>query len=213
MHKLKWRSAAGLAALAAPILMWTEFLTMGLTRHGYNLLTRPFSDLATRGSQNATVFDLGFFLVPGVLAIVLGLGMLLSFRGGRAWRIGAALVIGAGIFQIATGIFQQDPTSVTAGVLHGTMAQICFGLASVAPLVLFAGSKDHAHLSPPRRIWMAAGIASFAIEAFAIAIHPLVHYPDGLFQRPFTLVLTVFFVTTGVWLLRTHRLELQPIQP
>ena len=217
MLKLKWRSAAGVAALAAPILMWTEFLTMGLTRHGYNLLTRPFSDLATRGSQNATVFDLGFFLVPGVLAIVLGLGMLLSFRGGRAWRAGAALVIGAGIFQIATGIFQQDPTSVMAGVLHGTMAQICFGLASVAPLVLFVGSKDHAHLSPPRRIWMVAGIASFAIEAFAIAIHPLVHYPDGLFQRPFTLVLTVFFVTTGVWLLRSHRLERrlepQPIQP
>lgn len=217
MLKLKWRSAAGVAALAAPILMWTEFLTMGLTRHGYNLLTRPFSDLATRGSQNATVFDLGFFLVPGVLAIVLGLGMLLSIRGGRAWRAGAALVIGAGIFQIATGIFQQDPTSVMAGILHGTMAQICFGLASVAPLVLFAGSRDHAHLSPPRRIWMVAGIASFAIEAFAIAIHPLVHYPDGLFQRPFTLVLTVFFVTTGVWLLRSHRLErqleLQPIQP
>lgn len=207
MLSLRWRSAAGFAALAAPVLMWSEFLTMGLTRHGYNLLTRPFSDLATRGTQNATIFDLGFFLVPGVLAIVLGLGMAFSIRGGQAWRAGAALVVGAGAFQIATGIFQQDPTSFVAGALHGTMAQICFALASVAPLVLFFGSRDHAHLSPPRRIWMTAGIASFAIEAFALAIHPLVHYPDGLFQRPFTLVLTAFFVTTGVWLLRSRGLE------
>lgn len=209
MLSFKWQRAAGFAALAAPILMWSEFLTMGLSRHGYNLLTRPFSDLATRGTQNATLFDLGFFLVPGVLSIILGLGMALSIRGGQAWRAGAALVVGAGAFQIATGIFQQDPTSFVAGVLHGTMAQICFALASVAPLVLFFGSRDHAHLSPPRRIWMAAGIASFAIEAFALAIHPLVHYPDGLFQRPFTLVLTIFFVTTGAWLLRARGLERQ----
>lgn len=209
MLSLKWRRAAGIAALAAPILMWSEFLTMGLSRHGYNLLTRPFSDLATRGTQNATIFDLGFFLVPGVLAIILGLGMALSIRGGRAWRAGAALVVGAGVFQFATGIFQQDPTSLVAGALHGTMAQICFALASVAPLVLFLGSRDHAHLSPPRRIWMMAGIASFAIEGIALAIHPLVHYPDGLFQRPFTLVLTIFFVTTGAWLLRARGLERQ----
>lgn len=188
---------------------------MGLTRHGYNLLTRPFSDLATRGTQNATVFDLGFFLVPGVLGIILGLGMAFSIRGGQAWRAGAALVVGAGAFQFAAGIFQQDPTSFVAAALHGTMAQICFGLASVAPLVLFFGSRDHAHLSPPRRIWMMAGIASFAIEGFALAIRPLVHYPDGLFQRPFTLVLTIFFVTTGIWLLRSRgverRLEQQPV--
>jgi hypothetical membrane protein len=206
---LKWRRAAGIAALAAPILMWSEFLSMGLSRHGYNLLTRPFSDLATRGTQNATIFDLGFFLVPGVLSIILGLGMALSIRGGQAWRAGAALVVGAGVFQFATGIFQQDPTSFVAGALHGTMAQICFALASVAPLVLFLGSRDHAHLSPPRRIWMMAGIASFAIEGIALAIHPLVHYPDGLFQRPFTLVLTIFFVTTGAWLLRARGVERQ----
>jgi hypothetical membrane protein len=202
---LDWRRGAGLAALAAPILMWSDFLGMGLSRHGYNLLTRPFSDLATRGTQNATLFDLGFFLIPGLLTIVLGLGMGLSIRGGQAWRAGAAMIVGTGVFLFATGIFQQDPTSFVAGVLHGTMAQICFALASVAPLILFAGSGDHAHLAPPRRLWMAAGVASFAIEGLAIALRPVhISYPDGLFQRPFTLVLTIWFLSTGVWLLRSR---------
>jgi hypothetical protein len=90
------------------------------------------------------------------------------------------------------------------------MAQICFALASVAPLVLFFGSRDHAHLAPPRRIWITAGLASFSLEAFALAVDPLVHYPDGMFQRPFTLVLTPFFVTTGTWLLRSRGLERRP---
>ena len=33
------------------------------------------------------------------------------------------------------------------------------------------------------------------------------HYPDGLFQRPFTLVLTIWFITTGAWLLRGRKFE------
>jgi hypothetical membrane protein len=212
---LTWRRAAGLAAIAAPILMWSEFLGVGLSRHGYNLLTRPFSDLATRGTQNATLFDLGFFLVPGVLTVILGLGMALSIRGGKTWRTGATLVVATGVFLIATGIFQQDPRSAfVEQVLHGTMAQICFALASVAPLVLFFGSGNHGHLSPPRRLWMMAGIASFAIEGIAIALRPVIAYPDGVFQRPFTLVLTLFFVATGAWLLTgrsdEREMELQP---
>jgi hypothetical protein len=77
----------------------------------------------------------------------------------------------------------------------------------VAPLVLFFGSRDHVHFAPPRRIWLLGGIASFAIEGLALAMRPVHSYPDGLFQRPFTLVLTVFFVTTGAWLLRGRHIE------
>jgi hypothetical membrane protein len=197
-----WRRAAGFAALVAPVLMWSEFLAMGLSRHGYNLLTRPFSDLATRGTPHATLFDMGFFLVPGLLTVVLGIGLWFTIRGGQAWRAGAVLVVASGLFLLAAGAFPQDPASFVEGVLHGTMAQICFAIASVAPLVLFLGSRDHAHLSPPRRLWLAAGIASFAIEGLAIALHPFLAYPDGFFQRPFTLVLTVWFVATGAWLLK-----------
>lgn len=188
-------------------MMWTGFLAIGLSRPGYNLLTRPFSDLATYGTPNAVLFDLGFFLVPGVLTVVLGVGLWFTIHDGQVWRSGALLVIAAGLFLLATGLFRQDPASFVASVLHGTMAQICFAVASVAPLVLFFGSRDHVHFAPPRRVWLLGGIASFAIEGLALAMRPVHSYPDGLFQRPFTLVLTVFFVATGAWLLRGRHIE------
>lgn len=204
--RIRWFRVAGVAALAAPVLMWSEFLVMGTSRQGYDLLTRPFSDLATKGTQNATLFDLGFFLVPGVLTFIVGVGLWFALRDGQVSRAGALLIAGAGAFLFATGVFQQDPGSYVAGVLHGTMSQICFALASVAPLVLFIGSADHAHLAPPRRFWLAASLAALGIEASAWALHG-VHYPLGFFQRPFTLVLTAWFVTTGVWLLRVRHNE------
>jgi len=203
---LSWPRAAGVAALAAPALMWSEFLTMANLRRGYNLLTRPFSDLATRGTPHADLFTAGFFLVPGVLTVLLGLGLWFAWRGHPAWRVGAAMVSVAGVFLFATGVFPQVPGSASAAFLHGLMSQTCFAIASAAPLLLFVGSRDHP-VPPPRRLWLAAGVTALALEAAAWAARPLVHYPDGLFQRPFTFVLTAWFLATGAWLLRAHKME------
>ena len=197
--------AGGFAALAAPAVMWTEFLTHGVARPGYNLLTRPFSDLATRGTPNATEFDLGFFLLPGVLTVLVGVGLWFATHKGWTWRTGALLIVAAGVFLFATGMFPQDPQSFVETLLHGTMAQICFAVAAFAPIILFVGSMRHTHLDPPRRMWLTAGIAALLIEVAGIAMRPVAHYPDGVFQRPFTLVLTVWFVATGMWLLRLRR--------
>lgn len=196
-----------MSALVAPLLMWSEFLAMGLSRHGYNLLTRPFSDLATRGTPHAGLFALGFFFIPGLLTIVLGVGLWFAIRGGQAWRAGTLLVVLTGVLMVAVGSFPQDPSSVVAGLLHGTMAQICFAIASLAPLVLFMGSRGESHFAAPRRLWLMAGTAALGLEALAVGLRPVMSYPDGLFQRPFTLVLTIWFVTTGAWLLKGRTFE------
>src|ERR1043166_5228359 len=99
--------AGGFAALAAPALMWTEFFTHALTRTGYNLLTRPFSDLATIGTPNANEFAIGFFVIPGLLTVVWGLGLCFATREGQVWKLGSILIVAVGIFLIATGVFQQ----------------------------------------------------------------------------------------------------------
>ncbi len=182
--------------------MWTEFLTHGTSRPGFNLLTRPFSDLATRGTPSANEFAVGFFLVPGLLTVLVGVGLWLAAREGPTWRLGSMLIVAAGVFLLATGVFQQDPTSRFANVVHGTVSQICFAIASVAPLVLFVGSLRHSHLDPPRGLWLVAGLAALAIEGIGVATRPMMAYPDGVFQRPFTLVLTIWFVATGAWLMR-----------
>ncbi len=187
--------------------MWTEFLTIGLSRHGYNMLTRPFSDLATIGTPNSTPFDIGFFLVPGALTMVVAVGLWHAHSASTAWRVGAALVAGAGVFLVATGLFRQDPNSALAGPLHGTVSQICFALASVAPLVLLAGSRGMGRHSPPRQAWFVTAVAAVAIEAFGLFIRPALHFPYGFFQRPFTLALTVWFLTTGAWLLSVRKIE------
>ena len=64
--------------------MWSQFFAVGLSRHGYNLLTRPFSDLATRGTPLSNVFDLGFFLVPGVITVLVAYAYVWR-RGGLEW--------------------------------------------------------------------------------------------------------------------------------
>lgn len=207
MRAFEWRRVAGLAAVAAPVLMWGEFLTVGLTRQGYNLLTRPFSDLATMGTQNSTFFDVGFFLIPGALTILVGVGLLSEAGLGQVWRAGALLVVGSGAFLLLTGVFRQDPSSTYAGYLHGTVSQICFALASFAPIVLFVGSGGLAEAAPPRRIWLGAALAALALELFGVVVRPALHFPYGTFQRPFTLAMTVFFVTTGAWLLRGRELR------
>ena len=186
--------------------MWTEFVTHGFSRAGYNVLSRPFSDLATIGTPNAVQFDVGFFLVPGILTVIVGVGLwFATHEAGPLWRIGSTMIIAAGVFLFATGIFRQVPGSQLANLLHGTMAQTCFAIASVAPLVLFVGSTTRTHLGAPRRLWLLAGLAAIAIEGVGVAMRPLTAYPDGFFQRPFTIVLTVWFIATGVWLLRVRQ--------
>ncbi len=206
MH-LTLRRAGGYAAIVTPILMWSGFFSAALSRQGYDLLRRPFSDLATRGTSNATLFDVGFFLLPGVLIALVGVGLWFAGHAGRAWRLGAALVVGTGVFLFATGVFQQDPRSVTASILHGTVSQICFAIASVAPVVLFLAASRNARLDAPRRVWLTTGVAALSIEAAGVVLRPLFHYSDGFFQRPFTLALSVWFVATGVWLLRRRAAE------
>ena len=207
MRALPWRHAAGLSAVAAPILMWTEFFGVGGTRSGYNLLTRPFSDLATIGTQNSTLFDVGFFLIPGVLTVVVGLGLFMAHDLGRLWKAGALLVVGAGAFLLLTGIFRQDPSSRYAGELHGTVSQVCFALASIAPILLFIGSAGLGEGAPPRRLWLLVAVGALALELFGLFVRPALHLPYGIFQRPFTLALTVFFITTAFWLLRGRPLQ------
>ena len=185
--------------------MWSGFFAAALTRQGYNLLTRPFSDLATRGTSNSTVFDVGFFIVPGALIALVALGLWFAGHAGWTWRAGAALTGATGFFLFATGIFQQDPGSSTASILHGTVSQICFAIATVAPVVLFVGSLRDPHLQPPRQVWLATGFAAVVIEGLGVALRPFLHYPDGFFQRPFTVALTVWFVATGAWLLAGRR--------
>ena len=198
---------AGFAALAAPVLMWSEFLTMGALRHGYNLVTGAASDLAARGTSNAAVFSAGFFCLPGLLTVLVAGGLWVAHRESRMWRLGAVMVGVAGIFLVLTGAFPLDPHSQAADFLHGLVSQTCFVIVTGSMVALWAGAPRETRVSPPRRIWLAVAAAVVVIEAFNVLLRAPLALPNGLFQRPFTITLTAWFVATGIWLLRGHKVE------
>lgn len=184
--------------------MWTEFIGTGLSRPGYNLLTRATSDLATRGVPHAEAFTMGFFYLAGALTVLVGLGLWLAASAGRLWRIGSAMVVAAGVLLVLTGVFPQDPWSAAATALHREVSQVCFALAAPAPLVLLMGAPEGELPATHRWLWLALGLAGVGIEVAAVVarLSLAFPFPEGLFQRPYTVVLTAWFVVTGVWLLQ-----------
>lgn len=191
-----------MAALLAPFLMWVEFFAMGSLRPGYNLVTGAASELAARATSNAAVFSAGFFFVPGLLTLVVAAGLWRAGEGGRLWRTGALLVAAAGALLVLTGVFPLDRASTLSSGLHNTVSQTCFVVVTVAMLLMAAGAPRVPSVGVPRRLWIGLGALLTAVELFNLTFRQAMGLPNGLFQRPFLLLLTVWFVGTGVWLLR-----------
>jgi hypothetical membrane protein len=193
----------GFAAVVAPVLMWLEFIGAGTSTPGYNLLTRAASDLGERGAATAAAYVPGFFYVPGALAVLVGLGLLATWKGGIAWRVGALLVVTEGVFLMLAGAFAEDPHSIAATSVHQGLAGVCFVAGALAPLALVFARPKTSGPRPPIRLWLLTGGALVAIYLSAILLSVVgVHFPQGLLQRPFTVVLTGWYLVTGIWMLR-----------
>ena len=68
-----WRRVGGMAAIAAPVLMWAEFIGHGLALPGYNLLTRAASELAMLASVTVTLaLLLPAYVIPAMNRITSG---------------------------------------------------------------------------------------------------------------------------------------------
>ena len=202
------RRLAGVLAVAVPAVMWAEFLGMGLSRPGYDMLTDQASQLGAWGTPNAGLFTVGFFYAGGLLTALLGIGLQLCGIRGWLWRGGAAMITVAGLLLVLGGYFPTAGESPQATQAHIWLTQTCFVLASVAPFLLLAGARQRLPLWV-RRIWLSSSIGALVIECIAVMLRSQIHFPEGLFQRPFLAALTIWFVATGTWLLR-HGPELIP---
>lgn len=197
---------AALAALATPLLMWIEFLAVGLSTPGYDLLTRAASDLGATGARAASIFDAGFFVLPGLLTMLFAAGLMAAPPRSAWWRLGALLVFAEGALLVLAGVNSENPASSTLTARHQLLASLCFAAAAVAPIALLTGMRGAA-----RRSWSAALIASslaiLLIEVAGITLSLFTAYPDGLFQRPFGVALTVWFLAGAAWLWDQVRLD------
>ena len=200
---------AGGVALAVPLVMWTEFLGVGLTRPGYDMLGAQASQLGAWGTPNAGLFTAGFFYAGGALTAALGAGLQLAGIRSRIWRLGAAMISVAGVLLVLGGVFPTAGESPQATQAHMWLTQTCFAIAALAPLVLLAGAPAARIPAWVRRLWLGSSLTALGIEAVAVLLRSHLHFPEGLFQRPFLVTLTIWFVATGTWLIR-HRPVLQP---
>src|SRR5579864_4235893 len=111
MEARRLAGVGGVAGIATPVVMWTAFLLAAFFRPGYDLIRDPSSELGEIGSPGAAIFNLAFFLVPGVLTICFG-AALAGFPGGRWERLAGSLMISlSGLSMFASGLIPMAPNS------------------------------------------------------------------------------------------------------
>lgn len=188
------------AGIAAPLLMWTFFFIAGLQRHGYNLLLDPASELGQAGTPGATMFNAGFFIVPGLLIVIFAV-RLYAVIARRRLGVAAALLMGAsGLSLVASGLITMNPNSFQLSLLHRLVGLPLLTALPAAILLLLVALPFESRWSIDRRLSAAAG--SLMVLLIAVYEVPLVALPDGILQRANLLVLTAWLLAVGLRLLR-----------
>jgi hypothetical membrane protein len=190
-----WRRIAVAAALTAPAVMWAEFLGFGLATPGYNVLLRAASELAEVGARNRELFTLGFFYLAGAVTVVLGVALPRVLPAGRFAVPAGALVVVSGAALVATGMFPMDPGSPERTAQHQSISSLSFVASALAPVA--AGLALRAERPGYARVSTVLGACLVAWFAFALAAHALAPLPEGVFQRPFGIALTAWYLATA----------------
>lgn len=180
-------------------LVWiAAVLGFGAQLQGYDQLRHPVSLLGARGVPNGALFSALGFVIPGALACVATLGLILRMpaKAPRPLRIGGQMFLLAGLAFIAMGLFPLDVSDIEnrASQFHAS-AWLLWVLAFVtAAITLWLGARAApawrgvAMLSVVCAIWML-----FSAFVFELVM------PVALAQR-------LAFLGWLVWLMMAGRL-------
>jgi hypothetical membrane protein len=186
-------AAGGLAGFAQ------ASVAAGLADPGYDPVREGISALAATNSPSAYVMIAGFLMLAGG-TIAAGVGIWSRLRVGIAGRVGAALVVLAGVGMVVAAFARQDcsdfigacAAAEQAGtlsdhhVLHQLVSLLVFTLLAVAAFVLARGlrrSGAWAHLAMPSTL---VGVAGIVFTAVLVAVG--FGEAAGLVQRLWVLV-------------------------
>jgi hypothetical membrane protein len=203
--------SAGLAAVGEAIFLWVALIVFGVSRFrysgaghidpGYNLVTRAASELGARGTPDALAFNAVYFYTTGALTILFAAGVYRATRTRLSGRVAAIVLVLSGLSEALAGVFTLDPYSQQATIVHLSVGLPFFLGVPVAALLIARaltgdlGSQRQSRFSLWMGVllcvWVVAGIASMR---FGLA--------PGIFQRVYGLLVTVWFVGLGLWLIR-----------
>ena len=114
--------ALRLAGPVAAAIFVVAVAGFGLSLEGYLQSQFPVALLGARGFPHALAFNLTAFVLPGVLAAAVAMGLRRHLPGDAGWtsRIGAQLVLLSALGFIAMGLLPLDPSELEGetGRLH-----------------------------------------------------------------------------------------------
>ena len=202
MEARRLAGVGGVAGIATPVVMWTAFLLAAFFRPGYDLIRDPSSELGEIGSPGAAIFNLAFFLVPGVLTICFG-AALAGFPGGRWARLAGSLMISlSGLSMFASGLIPMAPNSEQLTFWHRFAGLPLLTVFPAGILLLSLALSYDLRLRADARLGLLCGsVLTILIGCYELHV---VDIPDGLFQRASLAVLTPWFVAIGLRLLRRN---------
>lgn len=191
--------------------MWVVFGVAGLQRRGFNLLLDPASELGQTGTFGATAFNVGFFLIPGLLIVVFAL-RLYPVLARRPIGVIASFFIGSGgLSLLLSGLIPMTPTSSQATLWHRLMGLPLLTTLPIGILLLSAALPENHGWRLERRLSLGAGSIMVAlVAAYQVSRSTL---PDGIMQRTMLLLLTAWFVAIGIRLVRESAAETLPSYP
>jgi len=134
----RWTAVAGWAGALACV---AAAIAAGMRLDGYSHALHPLALLGADGVPNALVFNLVGFIVPGLLASVVALGLYRALPAAAGWlpRIGARMLLVSALAFAAQGLFPLDPQDMDgqASGLHAA-AWMIWWIAFVAGAPLLA---------------------------------------------------------------------------
>jgi Protein of unknown function (DUF998) len=148
------------------------------------------------------------FLVLGAGVLFLALGLRASLEAGRRTRWGWGLLAAAAAGLAAGGVFDTDPVELVGagadpswhGMLHDLSGMVAFAATIAATLVLRGPFTRSPGWQPMGRMALlfGSGLAALLVVMVAAPTDAV-----GVAQRPFLVVLLLWFGILGTWML--HR--------
>jgi hypothetical membrane protein len=144
-----WRSLAGLAGVAGPIVFTLAWIIGSIAQDHYSIRREDISALSALTADSPWLM-MGGFLIMGACTILLGISLMSLFGGSRRQRIGPGLITLAGLGMMLAGVFRNDCSSaldackvlVDAGDVswhhnaHDGVSILVFLALIIAPLVM-----------------------------------------------------------------------------
>jgi hypothetical membrane protein len=205
MKTADFRSLAGAIAVATPVIFSAAWLAGWAAQDTYSPRREDISALAALDAHHPWLMMVGFLtLALGV--VVLGMGLWRGVEGGRPGRVGALLVLSAGLGILVAGLARNDCSSELAACkarvdagdvswhhnVHDTVSGLVFLVFVVAQLVLARAFRR----DPSWR-----DLRVYSIVSGALTLVLLVLFGTGAIDGWNGLVQRVFLAVPLIWIM------------